>query len=553
MFKKSIVVGISVSPEKGLELAQIDSLTNTVIKYSRRTIDYNMAKREIVDLDIFKETLQDLLEDMAIPKGSYLSLTFPSLAFKVAEYPASLDELQIENAIEEELYENPYLKNYEASFGYIQTSSTLQFNSYIYTAARKSTIIEILLTIKDLGYKIESIDTSVNSTLRSLIYLDLVNSEPNTNWVLLTIDNNCCRVMSMLGKKIVDYFEENISIGEVLGDTENYATVISAVEPLLNKLPSKYLCVVSKTNVISAEIVANKITYSSPVIYQEANNYLKEPLLQVSPLVEQEHEKDISLDVIGAAIYRDFTKINGPTINLFNKGLGDIYFSEQPLTILNGKIALTNELLMYVFTVFSVVMLFLLILVWGWLSMQQSSINNRIEEMQSEINSIQQFLEQNKGISSSTFDEGDEIKIGLVHNKSIYSYYTIVGTEIPQKLWLTHLKLGEKITIEGQADNLESVYVFFRNIKDYNTSTDIRIQKLEMANLNMNQKDDDIDSDILITSSNADFYSFVISNEIEQNLKTNIEEKENNDSSESKQNKKVNIEKPNLPELEVLQ
>ena len=74
-----------------------------------------------------------------------------------------------------------------------------------------------------------------------------------------------------------------------------------------------------------------------------------------------------------------------------------------------------------------------------------------------------------------------------------------------------------------------------------------------MANLNMNQKDDDIDSDILITSSNADFYSFVISNEIEQNLKTNIEEKENNDSSESKQNKKVNIEKPNLPELEVLQ
>ena len=292
---------------------------------------------------------------------------------------------------------------------------------------------------------------------------------------------------------------------------------------------------------------------SSPVIYQEANNYLKEPLLQVSPLVEQENEKDISLDVIGAAIYRDFTKINGPTINLFNKGLGDIYFSEQPLTILNGKIALTNELLMYVFTVFSVVMLFLLILVWGWLSMQQSSINNRIEEMQSEINSIQQFLEQNKGISSSTFDEGDEIKIGLVHNKSIYSYYTIVGTEIPQKLWLTHLKLGDKITIEGQADNLESVYVFFRNIKDYNTSTDIRIQKLEMANLNMNQKDDDIDSDILITSSNADFYSFVISNEIEQNLKTNIEEKENNDSSESKQNKKVNIEKPNLPELEVLQ
>ena len=59
-----------------------------------------------------------------------------------------------------------------------------------------------------------------------------------------------------------------------------------------------------------------------------------------------------------------------------------------------------------------------------------------------EITDIEKFLNDNKNVSASLFDEGDEIRIGLVHNKNIYSYYTLVGTEIPQKLWLTSLSLG---------------------------------------------------------------------------------------------------------------
>ena len=118
--------------------------------------------------------------------------------------------------------------------------------------------------------------------------------------------------------------------------------------------------------------------------------------------------------------------------------------------------------------------------------------------------------------------------VGLEHNKNVYSYYTIVGTEIPKKLWLTHLKFSDKTTIEGQADNLESVYAFFRSVKDYDPESDIKLQKLGLAsnavpkviekdaeNSDNSDKTDDFEVDSILTSSNADFYEFRISNEPE--------------------------------------
>ena len=554
MFKKSAVVGVSVSPETGLEIAQIDYATGTVLKYGRKSIEYSAVKREIADLDLFKETLQDLLMEMNIPRGTELVLNMPTVTFKVADFPAALEISQVEGAMEDELYENPYLKNYEPCYSYSIASSSLQFNKYAYTAMQKSTLIELILSIKDMGYKVSAIDTSVSSVLRSLIYLDRVNTEPDTNWVLLTVDSSCCRVISMMGKTFLDAFEEKISIGEVLSDAENYATVIAAIEPMLKNLPSKYLCVVSKTNIISAEVLSNKITYSAPIIYQEANGYLKEPLLNLSSLVETEYARTISLDVIGAAIYNEFRNLPVQCFNFFNKTLGDIYLMEQPPTIMNGKIVLSNPFLIFIGTIIAIVIALIVAMVSGSFAIQNSKLNADIEQMENEIAKIDRYIERHKDISTETFDEGDEIRAGLLHNKNIYSYYTIVGTEIPQKLWLTHLNLSNKTTIEGQADNIESIYAFFRSIKDYNPKSDISLQNLGLATAkpkNLDNIDLDLDTDTLLTSLDADFYEFRISNDVFK-PKTD-ENEENNKKSKSKKAKKTKTApKNNLPELEVI-
>ena len=133
----------------------------------------------------------------------------------------------------------------------------MQFYKIAYTAAQKQMLIEIALGIKDMGYKLVGIDTSVNSVLNALMYKQRVDVSIDS-WVLLIVDSYCCTIITMNGKNYVDTYEERISIGQVLDDAENYSTVVGTVTPILKNLPSKYLCVVSKTNIISAEVLASK-------------------------------------------------------------------------------------------------------------------------------------------------------------------------------------------------------------------------------------------------------------------------------------------------------
>ena len=548
MFKKRSVVGVSISPEMGLEVAEVDYSSGTVIKYGRKSVEYSAGKRELADLDLFKETLQDLLEEMNIQRGTELVLNFPTVSFKVADFPAAMETLQLESAIEEELYDNPYLKNYEPCYSYTTVSSSLQFNKIAYTALQKSTIIELVLSIKEMGYKIAAIDTAASSVLHALIYLNRVNTDPDTNWVLLTVDSNCCRVLSMMGKNYLDAYEETISIGDVLSDAENYASVIAAIEPILRNLPSKYLCVVSKTSIISAEVLSNKITYSAPIIYQEANGYLKEPFLNLSPLVDEEYTKSISLDVIGAAIYYEYKNISQVGFNLFNKTLGEVFLSEQPPSIMGGKIVFSNGFLITLGIIVAVIIALIVALISGTFAIKNAQMRSQIEEMEQEINKIQRFLDKHPNISSNDFDEGEEVKKGLTHNKNIYSYYTIVGTEIPQKLWLTYLKLSDKTTIEGQADNIESVYSFFRCIKDYDPKSDITLQELGLATASPRSfSESELNEEKLLTTLDADFYEFRISNDNELGDRNGQKSKV-----KTKKSKKSST-KDDLPDLEIIE
>ena len=522
LFKKSIVVGVSVTPEIGLEVAQIDFATRTVLKYANRPLEYDINRRDIADLDIFKETLKDVMDELAIPKGASIVLNLPTVVFKVNDYPAALDEAQVSNAIEEELSEHPFFQNTDpCSSATVLPNSTIQFNKVAYTAAQRATIVEVVMAIKDLGYKTLAIDTSVNSTLNALMLKERVNTEGDVSWVLLLVENNCCRILPMNGRNYVDAFEERISIGEVLGDAENYSTVISAVSPLLKNLPSQYLCVVSKTNIISAEILASKLSYPAPIIHQEANSFSNEAFMDISPDVDESLAPIISLDIIGAAVYQDFLPYSSAHFNLFNKSLGDIYLEEQPpeFTIAGHRIVLSIENLIKIFIVLAILIAIPALIAFFILNKNIKTEQDTIADLDAKIQQMTKFLKDNESVSSDLFDEGDEIRVGLEHNKNIYSYYTIIGTEIPKKLWLTHIKFGDKTTIEGQADNLESVYAFFRSIKDYNPESEIKLQKLGLASSSQSQilddSSQDFETDSILTSMNADFYEFRISDEPE--------------------------------------
>lgn len=564
-FKKNVAVGVSVTPEQGLEVAQIDFASKTIQKYGKRQLGYDNNRKEISDLDVFKETLQDLLTELSIPKGSDIALSLPAVAFRVNDYPATLDEQQITNVIEEELADNNFFKETEPCVSAVKLpNSTIQFSKIAYTALQKAQLIEIAMQIRDLGYNLVNMDTSVNSTFNALMYGDRVNVEPDTNWILMIVENTVCRVIPMQGRNYSDYFEEKISIGEVLGDAENYATVANAANLLLKKLPSKYLYIVSKTDVISAEALSGKLEFNGQIIHQEANCFAKEEYLYSSQEVNEDDVKSITLDVIGAAVNRDFAQYSSAYFNLFNAGLGDIYTLTQPPVLRFGSLSyvmsMANMIGLSIIT--AVVIAALVVIAYLPLSSINSQHEDEIANIERQIAQINKFLEENKSVSADLFDEGDEIRIGLVHNKNIYTYYTIVGTEIPKKLWLTSLTLGDHITIEGQADNLESVYSFFRNVKDYDPNSKVKLQKLGLASqsqLNTLAAEERFDTDSILTSMSADFYQFRISDAPEVvkkaddgDVKGKGKAKNKKASSKNSKSSKKNS-KPNLPDLEPIE
>ena len=162
LFGNKISVGVSISPEKGLEVAQIDYATRQIVKYGRVPMDYNVVRRDIADFDLLKEKLNDLLHDLDIPTGTELSISLPTVSFNVVDYPAHFDAFQIESAIEESLYENPYFKDYEPCFAYSLVGASLQSNKYVYTAAQRTSIVELAMVVKDLGYKVKAINATIN-------------------------------------------------------------------------------------------------------------------------------------------------------------------------------------------------------------------------------------------------------------------------------------------------------------------------------------------------------------------------------------------------------
>lgn len=550
-FDKKVQVGIAISAEYGLEVAQIDYAARKVIKYGQRPLTYDFVRNVIADMDIFKNNLQELFAELQIPVGAEVYLTLPTSVMHVNDYPATLNINQVQSLIETEIEdENVFTDdNFNISASTMPVS-TIQFNKIAYVVAQKSMLIEIAIQIKELGYSLKNIDVSTNSILNSLIFNGRVDISQDSMWTLVIVDSNRLNIVAMQGKVYMDCYSVPLGIGEVLGEKENYETVLSAIAPILNRIPSQYLYIVSKTNLISAQELSKHVNYNSTILYQEASNLATEPFIDVD---EDIPLKNVSLDVIGAAIKKTFEKVSVANFNLFNKELGDVFLSEQPpiIKLGNKEYELSIENMIKASIVYAVIFAVIFVMVF---ILMQSVISNKkkaLDALTQDINTQQQLIDANKDfVSAKLFDEGDEIAIGLVNNKSIYTYYTIVGTEIPQKLWLTYLNLGGEgnTTISGQAENLESVYSFYRNIKDYDADSKLKLQRLNLATKSSSKSispSENFEVDSILTSLNADYYEFKISDAPEEEK---VKVDANNENGDSKSNSKGAI--PNLEPIE---
>ena len=153
-------------------------------------------------------------------------------------------------------------------------------------------------------------------------------------------------------------------------------------------------------------------------------------------------------------------------------------------------------------------------------SAKVQEINKQIASIDDE---IKKFSDSNK---SNQFNEQDSIKTTLENNKTKLMSYSALGASVPKTLWITYFSAQNNglIDIQGEAESVEDVYAFFRNMKDSLLNSNLRLHKLQLISDNV----DELVEDGMLSEG----YEFEITNMSEEELgmteEVPQEEKDNN-------------------------
>ena len=531
-------VCLSITPGIGIEAIQIDISARTVKNYACRPLEYNESLREIPDLNAFKSAVTELFEELKLNIKSNIILNIPMVLIGNKELPLLLDDNSVTQALTSEVEQSYIFKRYEpvVSWVDVNTNSSGESRNLFYSAIQKNVLDDIKNALSELGANLIKINISIISELKALEFTGLAEEQirEGTSWNCMVITQTGYSICSMLGNKLVDYYEEPLAI-KSFEDEELYNAINASAQIALMSLPANCLYIISNTNAVSAEILAKKIQIDCPIHYIENNQFKKQDFLPVSLEILEETSRNISLEAIGIAVDFhvklpvDFNFLGGnQSINtgdnpneLIHVVLGSYEFDISPM--MAQKYAIIIAIILIVPTL--LLSIFLPITARKKQS-QLDEINSKLQTVQAEIKKIED--EEKK---FNDFDVNSEIKKVLGENRTKLMSYTALGESVPKNLWLTYFvaKDDGKIDIKGNTSNVEDVYTFYKNMKDSLINTQLRIYKLELTSSS-------IDDQVSVDPSQPSNYQFEITNMSEEELKP--KDQEDNGSEDGKADNK---------------
>ena len=382
-----------------------------------------------------------------------------------------------------------------------------------YSAVQKNVIENLKNALSELGATLSGVEMSLTSILKALSFSGLAEDQmkENISWNLMLINNSGYSICSMVGKTIVDYYEEPLAIKSFEGD-EIYNAINASAQITLMSYPANYLYIVSETNMVSAELLSKRLQVDGIVSYWENNSFKKQDAIPVSLEVLEETAHKISLEAIGIATGTNVNmpikfnvlsaaKADGMSVDDPNEPvhvvLGDKEFDISPNAARNLAVVAAMILLIPALLLFVAVPM-----VAKKKQSMLDDVNSRLQAAEAEVKTMQE--QQNK---MNDFDVNSEIKKVLGNNRSKLMAYTALGESVPKKLWITYFvtKDDGKIDIKGECNNVEDIYTFFRNMKDSLINTQLRLHKLQM-------KTDSVDDAVSIDPNQPTDYEFEITN-----------------------------------------
>lgn len=515
-----ITVGVSISPSVGLEMVEIDRLTGTVNKYANRPLEYNHSTREITDYGQFQNSLEELFEELHIPKRSNVILSVPNVHFGMIKLPLLLTDEAITNAIMSEVEQSYIFKRQEPVIVWSEVFSNIdtENRTLAYTAIQKTVMDGIAQVFSDIGCTMVGLENSYTSLLRALYFTESAKDQmkEGTSWNLMIIGQNSYSIISMIDKKVAEYYEEPLALKSFVDD-EIYNAIMTSAQLTLAGLPANYLVIVSETDLVSAEVLSMKMSLDCPVKFIECNKYTQSEMTTVNLNILPKLALQITPEAIGAAVHPfcDFPLKLNLVNNSEDSSESLAEGSEYPkINIGNLEIELTPNFVKRLSLLIGGVLIlpmFIISLVLGnYVIPQEKAKQDGLKSKMDQINAeIAQYTHAGK---DNTFDVKSTTDKIISQNKVKLDYYSALGMSLPNQLWVTYYTTNEanKVDIKGKSSDVTGIYTFYKNMKQLVNNSDVRLYKLEIASESVD--------DVVANISNSKYYNFEITNMTDDEL-----------------------------------
>lgn len=473
-----VTIGVSISPNVGLEMMEIDPTTHKVMKYARRDLPYNPSIREIEDYGELKQNLNDLFNELKVlPQNAKVILNMPNVAFGHMFLPTVLDDDAVTTTLMSEV-EQGYLfkKNTPVvSWTEVKENNSSQQRYVLYAAMQEEVLNIIKQIFTDLGVTLLAVDNAYSSLIRTLQYTEITKdfATSGSAWNILLVTQNSFVVFSMLGYGVLEYYEEPIAI-KAFNNDEVYIAIAQASSAIMEKYPSDKLLVVSESNDVSAEILSMQLRQQGDVIFLECNQYAKNTIMDVDLNILPHYVKAITPEIIGVSVY---------TYGDFDLKLNFLAKTDYkaPDTVRIAGFDLTMEQL-------KIYVALICLAIIGVCYLGSDAVGrylSKLEEQNNALSSEQQTYQAQLGelkkgkVGIDIYSAAKQIETSLTNE---VRYFNAIGADIPAKVWLTNFYADARgaYAIKGETTAVDDVYIFYRGIKSHVKDPSLTLSKLSV-------------------------------------------------------------------------
>lgn len=503
------IVGVSITPNHGVEVAVLDKKEPVVVKYGSRHLEYNFATREIQDYDTFKAIIIDLFKELDISLKSSVYLTLPNVHLDFETLPLIIGDEAISNAILSKAEDSYIFKRIEpiSAWTDIVTNSQTDKRVIAYTSFQETAITQIRDIFSELGAELVGIESAYSATIRGLYFTDTIDLEEdeNVNWNLLLVNSNSYALFSMQGTKLIDYTEVPLAI-KSFSTEEAYQAISTSVSQILPNFPAKKLIIVSQSDEICAEVLRTQVTFDDEIIVHDSNKYAKAAPITTDSSIMETEAAAMTYAVIGA-LATDHLEERILDLNLLSTvpTLGDAYFVFQ---IKDKTIVVNQELVRKAFLYIAGVLVVIFAVIYGLIYLVTMGLNKQTGNYQTKISSTQQEIQAITGTDGIVDIETLVTRI-IDLNKTAINFYDSIATDIPQSVWLQYYynKDGDKVALEGVSANIADIYNYYKSLKVISPQSSIKLNRLQILTEVSGEE-----YDLAAPDLGSRYYDFEISN-----------------------------------------